>query len=501
MGIWFNHHAIKQCANSLIAVFSGLHFGARSFCHKINHGIALKDRSLIRFDRNSIDMFALHELLQQCTKKRSLLVGKGCHGLAIHLGLATDTITCNILINLYTKCGRNDCARHVFDAMSFRSIVSWNTMIAGYTCNGDGLQARKLFSKMHQEGTQISEFTLSSTLCACAAEHATIECRQLHTIAIKLALDSNSFVGTAVLDVYAKCNMINDACLVFKKIPEKTAVTWSTLFAGLVQNDLHEDALRLFQSSQREGIQLTEFTLSAILSTCASLALMIEGMQLHAVIINYGFNGNLFVASSLVDVYARCGQIEEAYLVFADMKHKNVVLWNAMIASFTRHGKSWEAMVLFEKMQQSGISPNEVTYVSLMSVCGHAGLVEEARCYFGLLISDQTVEPNVLHYSCMVDVLGRSGKTGEAWELIQQMPFEPTPSMWGSLLGSCRKYRNVGIARLAAEQLFKLEPENGGNHALLSDVYAASGSWENAVLARKYLNDTGARKDMGSSWI
>ncbi|CAL4961574.1 unnamed protein product [Urochloa decumbens] len=391
-------------------------------------------------------MFSLHVLLQQCVRRRCLLIGKGCHALAIHLGLATDTITCNILINLYTKCGMNDCARHVFDAMTFKSIVSWNTMIAGYTCNGDDLQALKLFSKMHQEGAQMSEFTLSSTLSACAAKFAAIECKQLHTIAIKLALDSNSFVATAVLDVYAKCNMINDACLVFEKISEKTAVTWSTFFSGLVQNGLHEDALRLFQSSQREGVQLTEFTLSAILSTCASLALMTEGMQLHAVIFKYGFHGNFFVASSLVDVYARCGQIEQAYLIFA-------------------------------------------------------GLVEEARCYFSLLISDQIVEPNVLHYSCMVDVLGRSGKTDEALELIQLMPFEPTASMWGSLLGSCRKYRNVGLARLAAEELFKLEPENGGNHALLSNVYAASGSWEDAVLARKYLNDSGAKKDMGLSWI
>jgi pentatricopeptide repeat protein len=347
----------------------------------------------------------------------------------------------------------------------------------------------------------MSEFTLSSTLCACAANFATIECKQLHAIAIKLALDSNSFVGTAVLDVYAKCNMIHDACLVFEKIPGKTAVTWSTFFAGLVQNDLHEDALHLFQSSQREGVQLTEFTLSAILSTCASLALMIEGIQLHALIFKYGFHSNFFVASSLVDVYARCGQIKEAYLIFANMKHKNVVMWNAMITSFTRHGIFREAMILFEKMQQAGISPNEVTYLSMLSACGHAGLVEEARCYFSLLISDQTVEPNALHYSCMVDVLGRSGKTDEALELIRQMPFEPTTSMWGSLLGSCRKYRNIELARIAAEQLFKLEPENGGNHALLSDVYAASGSWENAVLARKHLNDRGAKKDVGSSWI
>ncbi|GJN13745.1 hypothetical protein PR202_gb00486 [Eleusine coracana subsp. coracana] len=367
--------------------------------------------------------------------------------------------------------------------------------------SGDDVQALKLFSKMHQEGTWMSEFTLSSTLCACAAKYAISECTQLHAVAYKLALDSNTFVGTAVLDAYAKCNMMKDARLVFEKMTEKTAVTWSSLFAGLTRNGLHDEALRLFQSSQRQGMELTEFTLSAILSTCASLALTIEGKQLHAIIIKHGSHGNFFVASSLVDVYSKCGHIKKAYAVFSDMEHKNVVLWNAMIASFTKHGHPQEVMILFEKMHQAGIFPNEVTYLSVLSVCSHAGFVEEARRYFSLLMSDQTVEPNVLHYSCMVDVLGRSGNIDEAWQLIQQMPFEPTASMWGSLLGSCRNYRHTGLAQIAAEQLFKLEPENGANHVLLSDVYAASKSWENATLARMYLKDSGARTDMGTSWV
>jgi pentatricopeptide repeat protein len=501
MGIWLNRHAIIQNTKSLTVLRSGLYFAAHYFRDKLNHTIAVKDESFVRYDRNLIDMFALHELLQKCAKRRSLLVGKGCHSLAIHLGLVTDTVTCNILINFYMKCGKNDCARHVLDAMPVRSIVSWNTMISGYTHNGDDMKALKLFAKMHQEGAGLSEFTLSSTLCACAAKYAITECIQLHVIAIKLAFNSYSFVGTAVLDVYAKCNMIKDAILVFEKISEKTAVTWSSLFAGLVQNGLHDEALHLFWSSQREGMDLTEFTLSAILSTCASLTFMIEGKQLHAIIVKCGFHGNFFVASSLVDVYSKCGQIEKAYAVFSDMEHKNIVLWNAMIASFTKHGHSWEVMILFEKMHQAGIFPNEVTYLSMLSVCSHAGSVEEARKYFSLLMSDQSVEPNVLHYSCMVDVLGRSGNIDEAWELIQKMPFEPTTSMWGSLLGSCRNYRHTGLARLAAEQLFKLEPKNGGNHVLLSDVYADSENWENAVLARKYLKDSGARTDMGTSWV
>ncbi|XP_037479337.1 pentatricopeptide repeat-containing protein At5g04780, mitochondrial-like [Triticum dicoccoides] len=446
-------------------------------------------------------MFVLHELLQLCAKRRSLLVGKSCHGLAIHFGLVTDTVTCNILINLYTKCGRNDCARHVFDAMLARSIVSWNTMIAGYTQSGEDVQALKLFQRMHREGRQLTKFTLSSTICACAAKYAINDCKQLHAIAIKLALDVNSFVGTAILDVYAKCNMIKDACWVFEKMPDKTLVTWSSLFAGYVQNGLHEEALCLFRNAQREGVKLSEFTLSAIISACASLALKIEGTQLHAVIVKCGFHGNFFVAASLVDVYARCGQIEKSYALFAYMEQKNVVIWNAMIAGFSRHAHSWEAMILFEKMHQLGIFPNEVTYLSMLSVCSHAGLVEEGRHYFNLLMSDQTVEPNVLHYSCMVDVLGRSGKTDEAWELIHKMPFEPTASMWGSLLGSCRNHNNSGLARIAAEQLFQLEPDNGGNHVLLSNVYAASGNWENVLMARKYLKDSGAKKEIGRSWI
>uniref|UniRef100_A0A0D9XX24 DYW domain-containing protein n=1 Tax=Leersia perrieri TaxID=77586 RepID=A0A0D9XX24_9ORYZ len=501
MGIWFHYHPLSRSTKSLIVARSRIYSAAHAFCSNLNHRIAHKDKNLVRVESDSIDVFKLHELLQLCAKRRSLLVGKSCHGLAIHFGLVTDTVTCNILINLYTKCVQNDCARRVFDAMSFRSIVSWNTMIAGYTHSKEDVEALKLFSRMHQEGTQMTEFTLSSTLCACAAKYAIIECKQLHTIAIKLALDSNSFVGTAILDVYAKCNMIKDACWVFEKMPEKTSVTWSSLFAGYVQNGLHEEALCLFRSAQREGIQLTEYTVSSILSTCASLALIIEGTQVHAVIVKHGFHRNLFVATSLVDVYARCGQIAKSYEVFADMEQKNVVLWNAMIASFSRHAHSWEAMILFEKMQQEGISPNEVTYLSVLSACSHTGLIEEGRHYFHLLMSDWIVEPNVLHYSCMVDVLGRSGKTDEAWELLNKMPFEPTVSMWGSLLGSCRIHKNIRLARIAAEKLFHLERENGGNHVLLSNVYAACGNWESVVMARKNLKDSGAKKEMGRSWI
>lgn len=458
-------------------------------------------RKLVWANRNIISTLGLQQLLQICAKEKSLILGKSSHALAIHAGLLTDTLTCNILINLYSKCGQIDPARRVFDRMPGRSIVSWNTMIGGYTQYGKDIEALRLFLRMHQEGTPMSEFTLSSILCACAAKFAITECKQLHALALKSAMDSNVFVGTAILDVYAKCNMINHACQMFDEMPERSSVTWSSMIAGYVQNDLHEEALKLFRRAQKMGTELTQFSLSATVSACASLAATIEGTQLHAIVMKAGFDSNIFVITSLLNVYSRCGQMEKAYLVFTDIKEKNVVLWNAMIAGFSRHAHVWECMILFEKMQQNAMHPNEVTYISVLSAFSHTGLVEKGRHYFRLLMNDKNVQPNVLHYSCIVDVLGRAGHVNEAWELMAKMPFEATASMWGSLLGSCRIHGNPELAKIAAGHLFQLEPYNAANLVLLSNIYAASANWGEVIMARKILKGSGAKKETGKSWI
>ncbi|PKA47537.1 Pentatricopeptide repeat-containing protein [Apostasia shenzhenica] len=385
--------------------------------------------------------------------------------------------------------------------MPVRSIVSWNTMIACHTHHGEDAEALNLFVLMRRVGSELSEFTLSSVLCACAAKAAIFESRQLHVLALKTAVDLNVFVGTALLDVYCKCHLIKDAVEVFDKMPERSSVTWSSMVSGFVQNDLHEEALFLFQKAQRGGVEVTNFTLSASLSACAGLASTIEGTQLHSIIVRTGFCLDNFVATSLVDLYSKCGRIREAFFVFLEIEEKNIVLWNALIAGFSKHARCFETMILFEKMQQMGIAPNEVTYVSVLSACSHAGLVESGRLYFDMMRQDGSVQPNVLHYACMVDVLGRSGFVHEAWELIRNMPFEATASVWGSLLSSCRLSGDLQLAKIAADHLFEIEPENAGNHVLLSNVYASSKRWEEVAVARKHLKDSGAKKEIGKSWI
>ncbi|XP_057470414.1 pentatricopeptide repeat-containing protein At5g04780, mitochondrial [Actinidia eriantha] len=443
----------------------------------------------------------LQNLLQICARNRALMEGKACHGLIVRIGLETKTLTSNMLINMYSKCGFVDCARKVFDEMPMRSLVSWNTMIGSYTQNGGEEDALELFKQMQREGTQFSEFTVSGVLCACAAKCAVFECRQLQGFAVKTAMDSNVFVGTALLDVYAKSGFVADAIRVFDCTPERSAVTWSSMIAGYVQNELYEEALVLFHEAQMIGVEYNQFTMSSVLSACAGLAALIEGQQMHAVIQKIGFKVNIFVASTLIDLYAKCGSIKEAYIVFSSVEEKNVVLWNAMISGFSRHARFMEAMISFEKMQQMGMYPNEVTYISVLSACGHMGLVEKGWKYFDRMKKEHNLSPNVFHYSCMVDVLGRAGRIQEAKDLMDKMPLKATASMWGSLLASCRIHGNVELAEVAAKHLFEIEPDNAGNHVLLSNTYAAKKKWAEVAKARKLLKDSEAKKERGKSWI
>lgn len=446
-------------------------------------------------------MSRLQHLLQICARNREAVNGMACHAQIIRLGTVSDILTSNMIMNMYSKCGIFESARKLFDEMPVRSLVSWNIMVSSQTRVGDNEKAIGLFMQILREGTSVSEFTVSSVVCACAAKCCVFECKQLHGFALKSALDSNVFVGTALLDVYAKRGLVKDASLVFECMPEKSDVTWSSMVAGYVQNELYDEALVLFHRAQAIGLEHNQFTISSALSACAARAALVEGNQVHAVLCKSGIGSNVFVISSLVDMYAKCGVIQEAYTVFSSVDEKNVVLWNAMLSGFSRHVCSLETMILFEKMQQLGICPDEISYVSVLTACSHLGLVETGRKYFDLMIRDHNVSPNVFHFSCMVDLLGRAGLLQEAKDLIDGIPFDPTASMWGSLLASCRIYRNLELGEVAAQRLFEIEPHNAGNHVLISDIYAANNRWEEVARARKFLKESEAKKERSKSWL
>ncbi|KAL0708990.1 hypothetical protein Bca4012_015968 [Brassica carinata] len=456
-------------------------------------------------NRNVFQASDFIEILQLCGRNREFLEAKACHGKMIRrLDLDGDVTTLsNVLINSYSKCGFVELARKVFDGMRERSLVSWNTMIGLYTRNRMELEALNTFLYMRKEGVEFSEFTISSVLSACGANcDDALACKQLHCLSLKACLDTHVYVGTALLDLYAKCGMIEESVQVFEFMQDKSSVTWSSMVAGYVQNRSYEEALLLYRRGQRMSLEQNQFTLSSVICACSNLAALIEGKQMHAVIHKTGYASNVFVASSAVDMYAKCGSLRESYIIFSEVGEKNMEIWNTIISGFAKHARPKEAMILFEKMQQGGMQPNEVTFSSLLSVCGHTGLVEEGRRIFRFMRSKYGVSPNVVHYSCMVDVLGRAGLLSEAFELIKSIPFDPTASIWGSLLASCRVYKNLELAEVAAKELFSLEPENAGNHVLLSNIYAANKQWEEIANSRKLLRDSSeVKKVRGKSWI
>ncbi|CAN4126396.1 unnamed protein product [Withania somnifera] len=443
----------------------------------------------------------LHHAVQECAKTRTAIYGKSIHTQIIKSGYVSDILTSNMLINMYSKCSLFHLARKVFDEMPKRTVVSWNTLMGTYIQNKDGEEALRLFVEMQREGTLCNGFTVSGVLCACAAKFAVLESKQLHGFAIKVSMEFNVFVATALLDVYGKCGLMNDAFRVFVSMPERNEVTWSSMAAAYVQNELYEEGILFFHRMQKCGIEHNQFMLSSVVSACAALAALLEGNEVHAIVWKTGFGANVYVASSLVDLYARCGSIGEACIVFLNAEVKNDVIWNSMISGLARNARPLEAMKFFEKMQLEGFYPNELTYVAVLSACAHMGLVDKGRMYFHKMNKEHGLSPNVYHYSCMVDILGRKGLVEEAKDLIENMPFAATASMWGSVLASCRVHGNVEVAEIAAKHLFELEPNNAGNHVLLSNIYASKRRWGDVASTRKLLKDSEAKKERGKSWI
>uniref|UniRef100_A0A0V0I100 Putative pentatricopeptide repeat-containing protein-like n=1 Tax=Solanum chacoense TaxID=4108 RepID=A0A0V0I100_SOLCH len=243
----------------------------------------------------------------------------------------------------------------------------------------------------------------------------------------------------------------------FDESPKKSLASWNAMISGYAQNGLTEMAISLFREMQKLDIHPNPVTITSILSACAQLGTLSMGKWVHDLIKKEKFESNIYVLTALVDMYAKCGNIEEARQVFDSITEKNVVTWNAMISAYGLHGCGREALVLFDQMLHSGVSPTGVTFLCALYACSHAGLVEEGQKIFHSMSHDHDTEPLPEHYACMVDLLGRAGKLENALEFIYEMPLEPGPAEWGALLGACMVHKNIDLARLASDKLFTMD--------------------------------------------
>lgn len=269
------------------------------------------------------------------------------------------------------------------------------------------------------------------------------------------------------------------------------------------QNGMSDEAMVLFDGMKEAGVIPDKITLVGMLSACASIGALDLGKWIDTYASERDFQHDIYVATALVDMYAKCGSLGNALRIFEDMPQKNEVSWNAMISALAFHGRAYEAISLFKRMtgEDGAARPNDITFVGVLSACVHVGLVDEGRRLFNLMSSSFGLVPKVEHYSCMVDLLSRAGRVNEAWDFIKKMPEKPDEVTLGALLGACRKCGNVDVTEQVVQLLLELEPSNSGNYVISSKIYERLKMWDDSARMRVLMRQKGVSKTPGCSWI
>ncbi|KAF7040792.1 hypothetical protein CFC21_050671 [Triticum aestivum] len=446
------------------------------------------------------DVFACTSILNSCGSLAAIWQGRQVHAHAIKADLESDEYVKNALIDMYAKCEHLTEARAVFEALAEDDAISYNAMIEGYARLGDLTGAVEIFRKMRYCPLKPSLLTFVSLLGVSSSRSDLELSKQIHGLIVKSGTSLDLYAGSALIDVYSKFSLVDDAKVVFSLMHNRDMVIWNAMIFGLAQNERGEEAVKLFTQLRLSGLTPSEFTFVALVTVASTLASMSHGQQFHAQIIKEGADSDPHVSNALIDMYAKCGFIEEGRRLFESTSGKDVICWNSMISTYAQHGYAEEALRVFGMMGGAGVEPNYVTFVAVLSACAHAGLVNEGLQYFNSMNTKYAVEPGTEHYASVVNLFGRAGKLHAAKEFIERMPIEPAAVVWRSLLSACHLFGNVEIGTYAAEMALLADPMDSGPSVLMSNIYASKGLWADAQKLRQGMDCAGVAKEAGYSW-
>nr|KYP73902.1 Putative pentatricopeptide repeat-containing protein At3g23330 family [Cajanus cajan] len=381
-----------------------------------------------------------------------------------------------------------------------RDPKTWSVMVGGFAKVGDHASCYATFREVLRCGVTPDNYTLPFVIRTSRDTKDLQMGRVIHDVVLKHGLHLDHFVCASLVDMYAKCMVVEDAQRLFERMLSKDLVTWTVMIGAYADCNAYE-SLVLFDRMREEGVVPDKVAMVTVVNACAKLGAMHRARFVNEYIVRNGFSLDVILGTALIDMYAKCGSVESAREVFDRMKEKNVVSWSAMIAAYGYHGMGQEAIGLFHMMLSCAILPNRVTFVSLLYACSHAGLIEEGLRFFDSMWEEHAVTPDVKHYTCMVDLLGRAGRLDEALRLIEAMNVEKDERLWSALLGACRIHGNMELAEKAANSLLELQPQNPGHYVLLSNIYAKAGKWEKVAKFRDMMSQRKLKKVPGWTWI
>lgn len=479
-----------------------------------------------------VDRFIFPALLKAAWRVKAVVEGMEIHGLGVKLGFGDDPFVETGLVRMYAGCGRVSDARMVFDKMSERDVITWSVMIDGYSQVGLFDDVLALFEAMRSSNVEPDGIIFSSILSACGRAGNLSYGKAIHEFITQngmlgdphlqsalinmygscgsMELAQNFYdqlspkhvvVSTAMISGYSKHGQVEAARLIFDEMTEKDLVCWSAMISCYVDSEKPLQALELFNQMQVRRIKPDEVTMLSVISACTHLGALDRAKWIHEYVNRHGFGEALRVNNALIDMYAKCGCLEGAREVFDRMPRKNVITWTSMITALAIHGEAVNALKLFYHLKNENMKPNSVTFVSVLYACSHAGLVDEGRKIFTSMAEDYNITPELEHYGCMVDLLGRANLLREAFEIVEQMPLAPSVVIWGSLMAACRIHNEFELGEFAAKRLLELDPDHDGAHILLSNIFAKERRWEDVREARILMKQKGIFKERGCSRI
>ncbi|KAI9113399.1 hypothetical protein K1719_015326 [Acacia pycnantha] len=455
----------------------------------------------MRYVRSDIDVYTFTPVLGACSMLPNPDRGKQVHALMIKMGSDSGTVIETALMDMYSKYGLLDESLKVFEEMEYKDVMTWNVLLSTFLRHDLPREALGVLKAMRGVNVELNEFTLCSVLKTCASLKALKQGRQVHGLVVSMGRDL-VVLSTALIDFYSSVGRITEVLKVFYTLNcTKDDMMHNSLISGCLRNRRYEEAFSVMRTMKPNAVALT-----SALASCSENSDLWIGKQIHCVAIRKDFTSDTQLCNALLDMYAKCGKILHARLLFDRISRKDVISWTSMIDAYGNYGHGHEAVMLFEKMSEDGtkVLPNLATFIAVLSACGHSMLVEEGRKCFRLAMEKYGLEPGPEHYACFIDMLGRAGRMDDAWSVYNSMielGTKLTEGVWIALLNACSVNMDAKRGEFAVKHILELEPGKASNVVLVSNYYAAIGRWDCVDEVRNIMSTKGLFKEAGNSWI
>ncbi|XP_073525943.1 uncharacterized protein [Phyllobates terribilis] len=439
------------------------------------------------------DKYTFMSLVRCCNSNLLVCEGKQVHDLVLKLGLCLDMFLGTTIVDMYAKFGDMRSASMMFDELPDRSQVSWTVLVCGYAKAGDVKNASKYFDDMPEKDTPSINVMIDMYVKAGDIDTA----RRL----FDSMEERNVISWTTLISGYCNNNDVESARLLFDSMPQKNLVSWNAMISGYSRNKQPQEALNLFNELQSNNLfEPDAFTILSIIPAIADLGASDLGCWVYQYVQKTNLYKSTKVCTALIGMFAKCGEISRAVRIFEGIKEKETATWNTVINGLAVNGMAMEALQFFEEMRDSGFKPDEITMVGVLSACNHGGLVEEGKKWFKAM-TEFAIDPQIEHYGCMIDLLGRAGHLDEAESLLSSMPYDPNGIILSSFLSSCGYRKDVNRAERILEKAVQIEPKGDGNYIMLRNIYAMERRWEDADVVKGMMRKSGAKKETGCSAI